>query len=299
MFAYRKSDGASFPCGAKDVCRIDEGSTNDFLTEPRILEEFLRKVEPHYDRACGALASEQIDIDDIVVIAGFAAFVIGTSPTAMRLGATSLTHLAHTGVELMDYMGLLDPAPAALDGKTATELIREGRLNIKTDKKYPQAMGISGIVDLTKAFSTFHWEIMSNSHSKRFPFITSDFPAAIEGLGPQVPANRIVPLRPDLAVKIIPQIRPKGWPEMASDFRYKFRRVSPSEVRKVNVCVARSAENLVFSPVEATWVQSLVKKNARFRLELAHTRVPKGTGFLLTNSVVVRESGITAEHETR
>lgn len=135
MHAYRKSDGASFICGAEDVCRIDEGSTNQFLTEPRILEEFLRGIEPYYDRSCNAVASGQFSIDDIVILAGFAAFVIGTSPTAMRLGQQSLTHLTQTEIELMDRNGMLDPAPKSLGGKTATELLREGVIKMETDRK--------------------------------------------------------------------------------------------------------------------------------------------------------------------
>jgi Protein of unknown function (DUF4238) len=290
MFAYRKSDGKQFICGSKDVCRIEEGSTNQFLTEPRILEEFLRKVEPNYDGACDAISREQFNTEDLFVLAGFAAFVIGTSPTAMRLGADTLTHLAHSEVELMDRMGKLDRAPEALGNKTATELIHEGSLRIETDSKYPQAMGISGIVGLTQAFSTFHWEILLNPKAGRFPFVTSDYPAAVEGLGRQVPATRIIPLRPDLALRIMPQIRPKGRPDLESDFRFKLTRATPTHVRSVNMAIVRSAENLVFSSINAPWIQTLVTKNKRYRLELENTRAQKGSGFLHLNSVIVREA---------
>jgi Protein of unknown function (DUF4238) len=290
MFAYRKSDGKLFVCGSEDVCRIEEGSSNQFLTEPRILEEFLRKVEPNYGAACDAISRGQFNTEDVLVLAGFAAFVIGTSPTAMRLGADSLTHLAHTEIELMDRMGDFDDIPQELGNKTASELVHEDILRIETDAKYPQAMGISKIVGLTQSFSTFHWEILLNPKADRFPFVTSDYPAAIEGLGRQVPANRIIPLRPDLALRILPQIRPKGRPDLESDFRFKLTRATPTHVRSVNMAIVRSAENLVFSSTNAPWVQTLVTKNARYRLELEHTRTPKGSGFLLLDSVIVREA---------
>ena len=289
MHAYRKSDGFAFICGSKDVCRIDDGSTNQFLTEPRILEDFLKCIEPYYDGACDALANDKFDIDDIVIIAGFVAFVIGTSPTAMRLGAESLTKMAHTEIELMDRMGILELAPEALGRRSATELLREGKLYLDTDAKFPQAMGISGIVNLAKSFSTFHWEILVNRQSSRFPFLTSDFPAAIEGLGRHVPANRIVPLRPDLAVRIIPQVRPRDWIETERDFLYQHRSLSPSEVRKINLCTIRSAENLVFSSLDSRGINRMITQNARFRLELEHARIPKGDGYMLLNSVVVKE----------
>lgn len=289
MFAYRKWDQTQFICGSEDVCRIEDGSSNQFLTEPRILEEFLRKIEPNYGASCDALYRKQFEMEHVMVLAGFVAFVIGTSPTAMRLGAAQLTHLAYSELELMDRMGKLDLAPAELGNKMATELIREGNLHIETDKKYPQAIGISGIVELTRSFSTFHWEVLLNSRADRFPFLTSDYPAAIEGLGRQIPANRIIPLRPDLAVRILPQIRSKGRPDLERDFRFKLTRATPTDVRSANTAIVRSAENLIFSSIKAPWIEALVANNARYRLELEHTRTPRGTGFFLQNSVVVRE----------
>ncbi|MEP7351428.1 MAG: DUF4238 domain-containing protein [Sphingorhabdus sp.] len=289
-YGYRKSDGAEFPCGSEDVCRMEEGSTNQFLTEPRFIEDFLRKVEPAYDSACDSITARQFTFDDILVIAGFASFVICCSPTAMRLGAKKLEMLTHTQVELMEQAGLLDPPPAELGGKSATELIQNGALQIEIDQKYPQAMGISNVVNLSNSMASFHWEILLNPKSDKFPFLSSDFPAAIERPNLRVPANRIVPLRPDLAVRIIPQIRPAGRPDMNSDFLYKIRQISPSEVRQINVILVQSAEDLVFAPVKAKWVTQLVKKNAKFRIELEHSRMPTGAGFFLTDSLVVKES---------
>ena len=37
LYAMRKPDMKAFPCRTKDVCRIEEGSTNDYLTEPRAI----------------------------------------------------------------------------------------------------------------------------------------------------------------------------------------------------------------------------------------------------------------------
>lgn len=51
MYAMRKSDLARFPCGSEDVCRIEEHSTNAYLAESRIIEDFLKLIEPSYNRA--------------------------------------------------------------------------------------------------------------------------------------------------------------------------------------------------------------------------------------------------------
>lgn len=289
MFAYRKSDGTEFFCGAKDVCRVNDGSTNTFLTEPRLIEEFLKKVEPHYSRACESLVSGNVQMDDVLALSGFVSFIIGCSPTAMRLGTRSLERLTYTEIELLDREGMLGPAPAELGGKTATELLQNGDIIIETDPKFPQAMGISGVVELMRAFATFHWDILINRQSDKFPFLTSDYPAAIEGVGRQIPAVRIVPLRPDLAIRIMPQIRPPNQPGLFAAFRYKLRKVSPSEVHKINTAIVRCAENIVFSPIRAGGIARLVRINAKYRIELEHTRTPQGTGFILLNSTVVKK----------
>ena len=46
MYAIRKSDLKRFPTKSQDVCRIEEGSTNAYITKDRAIEEFLKKVEP-------------------------------------------------------------------------------------------------------------------------------------------------------------------------------------------------------------------------------------------------------------
>jgi hypothetical protein len=49
MYALRKSDLKRFPTKSQDVCRIEEGSTNAYLTKDRAIEEFLKEVEPRYN----------------------------------------------------------------------------------------------------------------------------------------------------------------------------------------------------------------------------------------------------------
>lgn len=46
MFAVRKSDLKHFCCNSKSVCRIEDGSNNEYLRKDRLIEEFLQFVEP-------------------------------------------------------------------------------------------------------------------------------------------------------------------------------------------------------------------------------------------------------------
>lgn len=289
MFAFRKSNGQEFPCGSRDVCRIDEGSTNTFLTEPRLLEDFLKIIEPNYTRACDNLATGTFSHQDVFVIAGFATFVIGCSPTAMRLGASSLSHLANAEMLLMEAMGELDPIPPELGATSIGELLSSGTLKVETDPKFPQAMGIAGIVSLASAFASYHWEILKNPYvhgGSRMPFLTCDFPAALEN-SELIPTNRVVPLRPDLAIRIIPQIRPPEVSDRPEDFRFRIKTLSPSEVRAINRTIVRSAEDFVFSPIRTAGLARMVRQNATYGLELVHDRISRGTGYYLLNSVRV------------
>lgn len=290
MFAFRKVSGEAFLCGSEDVCRIDEGSTNPFLSEPRSLEDFLKGIEPGYNTACDRLATGQFNAQDAQVVAGFAAFVIGCSPTAMRLGSASLGGLALAELLLLDRMGEIDPPPPEMGSNSLPDLLRSGKLYVTTDSKFPQALGISNIIDLAHAFTTFHWEILLNQNTERSPFLTSDFPAAIED-GQSNLINRIIPLRPDLALRIIPQIRPKGYINLKSDFRFRILRISPSEVTLVNRQIVRCAEHLIFSSVKRAWVARMVIQNSKSRMELNNTRTEKSTGFLLLHSLSIVESG--------
>jgi len=46
MYAIRKNDLKAFTPNSDAVCRIENGNTNPFLQEERIIEEFLKGIEP-------------------------------------------------------------------------------------------------------------------------------------------------------------------------------------------------------------------------------------------------------------
>ena len=81
----RKSDLKCFRTKSQDVCRIEDGSTNAYLREDRAIEEFLKDVEPCYNASLAKLRENKIDQECIHCIAGFVAYIITCSPTAMRI----------------------------------------------------------------------------------------------------------------------------------------------------------------------------------------------------------------------
>jgi len=294
MYAKRKADGHAFICGSKDVCRLQEGSTNAYLSEPRLIEQFLKLVEPNYNRACTALAEGPIKPDAVFAIAGFVASILACSPAAARLGTAPLEELVKVEAAVLDRMGELPKAPPELGGKTLSELLAEGAVRIETDSKFPQANGILAVLDLAKSFGNFHWDILINEHPD-VPFFTSDFPVAVEATPDPRIVNRVVPLTPFLAIRICPnlELAKRKLEPTFQHFSYSRLRPSRSQIVAVNRMIVRSAEDLVFSSVDAPWVGPFVEKNARFRLENETANRPWGTGYLSITRTVVRERNVS------
>jgi hypothetical protein len=71
MFAVRKSDGKLFCCNSRSVCRIEDGSSNAYLRKDRLIEEFLRFIEPKYNRSLRKIYENTFDQECILPIAGF------------------------------------------------------------------------------------------------------------------------------------------------------------------------------------------------------------------------------------
>jgi hypothetical protein len=114
MHAIRKTNLRRFLCGSEDVCRIEEGSTNNFLSENRGIEQFLKYIEPFYNNSIDKFRIGTVDADSIFVVAGFIAFVASCSPAAMRIHGEPLRSMVEGTANLLDARGELPPAPKEL-----------------------------------------------------------------------------------------------------------------------------------------------------------------------------------------
>ncbi len=295
MHAIRKTDGRMFFCGSEDVCRIEDGNTNAFLTEPRMIEEFAKLFEPKYTWACAILERGEVNPDAVFVIASFAAFVTCCSPTGMRLGSAPHKAMLPLEMQVLDRAGQLDPVPPELGEKSVTELIDEGILVFDIDARYPQAIGISNIINHVTAYGNFHWDILINEHAET-PFFTSDFPVAVEASRDPRLVNRVVPLTPKLAIRICPRVELSGRKLEPTFERFSFTVLRPprQEILGLNRTIVRSAETTVFYPTAAPWVAGFVGKHAKFRAEIETTNIADGAGFLTVSRIVVRERDIAS-----
>lgn len=285
LHAIRKSDQKFFTPVAKDICRVEEGSSNSYLKEARAIEKFLKSVEPKYNSAVKALEAGKPDSECVFTIAGFAAYVASCSPTAMRLGSEPLRQTIESTGALMEAKGKLPPAPAALGSTSFTELVRSGKVKIDVDPKYAQAMGIASIYGRIALFGNFKWDILVNEHADS-EFFTCDFPAVMERSSYPIIFNRIVPLTPHLAVRIRPDIRID---KAKADFSFKFfgwrkYAVSKQELIEINRLIVRCAEDEVYFRTNFPWIKSFVNKNRNYWLEPYTSRIPSENGYLLAHS---------------
>jgi hypothetical protein len=280
MYATKKSDLKSFPCNSASVCRLEENSTNLYLTKPRLIEDFLHHVEPKYSASLKKLRGGNIDQECVLAVSGFAAFISCCAPAASRSRIPSFREGVETATIILDRQGKLPKAPPELDGRTITELLDEGAIKIHIDPKYPQAIGISNIIRQVGVWGNSCWEILLNEDSKS-PYFTSDYPIALEAQNAFF-ANWIVPLAPDLAIRIIPDLRQRGVePDLSfSNFKFRRRRPSRQELHEINRLIVRSAEDLVFYRDALDWIPDFIAKNRHYRIETVIDRLPYPTGFL-------------------
>jgi hypothetical protein len=281
LFATRKSDLRSFCCNAKSVCRIEDNSSNQYLRKDRLIEDFLRYAEPRYNQALAKAHKNLFDQECIFAIAGFVAYILACSPAAMRIFLDPLKASVEAHSLLLDRRGEIPPAPDVLGGKSITELLEDGTIHWKIDPKFPQALGITSIIGWVSVFGNSQWEVLHNDEPHT-PFFTSDFPIGFERSRDPRVLNKIVPLAPELAIRICPDIRLSGVkPDLTfRTFSSKQRKLRRQEVVEINRCLVRCAEDTVFYRDNLDWVMPFVMKNRHYRIEGATQRIPHGRGFL-------------------
>jgi hypothetical protein len=285
MHALRKSDLKSFAPHSKDVCRTIDGSTNAYLKENRAIEEFLKTVEPKYDAALEKLVGGAIDVECIYTVAGFASYVICCSPAGMRIKSGHLKSTVETEAAILQARGLFPTPPKELGSAKLVEHLRTGVVRVKVDRKFSQAIGIRSILRQTAIFGNFKWDILINDLDDS-PFFTSDFPIAVEETRDWRIVNRIVPLAPNLAVRIRPDITvdAKRTDFSFAGFDWRRKKIGRKETVDINRLVVRCAEEIVFFRDDSAWVQKFVARNRNYRIEPNTHNLPKGTGFLLVST---------------
>jgi hypothetical protein len=291
MFAIRKTDLKTFTPDAYSVCRVPEGNTNTYLQEPRVIEEFLKGIEPKYNEAVARVTERSFDASCIYVLSGVIAYVLTCSPAGMRLNAEPLRSIVEESGIYLDANGKIPPPPRALGGASFTELLERGTLKIGVDPKFPQAIGIAKILNIANSFGNSSWDVLINDHEDS-PFFSSDFPVAIESTPDPRIINRIVPLSPHILIRVRPNLATNtDTPDFTyQNFRRRVIKASRSEVMNLNRKIVRCAEELVFYRDDLSWISQFVHRNAAFRVQTRSLRIPHGKGTLLWSTFEVTDA---------
>lgn len=212
----------------------------------------------------------------------------------MRLNSRFLQEAVAVEASLLDARGDLPKAPDTLGGKSISDLLKEGAVTINVDEKFPQALGIVNVLHVSSHFGNSVWEVLHNDHHDS-PFFTSDFPVAIEVIDANLPINRVVPLAPNLAVKIIPDLSldNKDIDFSFKKLRVKHRKLSKEDVRCVNRLIVQCAEELVFYRDDLHWIEKYVSKYRKYRVEPIAQTIPAGNGGgMILSTYRIRAGGV-------
>jgi len=279
MHAIKKSDLKYFTPDSDSVCRIERGNSNPFLAEERIIEEFLKTVEPCYNRAVDALLNENFEKDVLYTIAGFVAYVQTCSPTGVRISNKHMETMVEDAGKIFDQQSKVTPLPEELGGKTFTELLNGGVINVEVDPKYSQALGIIDIISNLSFFANCHWDIIINEYEDS-SFFTSDFPIGFELSNDPLIINKIFPLRPEVVIRIKPHrnIDTEKPDYEFSEFRYRCVKAKRKEIVEINRLLVRCAENMVFFHKYHDWIFPFIKKNSKYYIEPQVYEAPAGRG---------------------
>ncbi len=288
-----KSDLRTFRPGTHSICSAIDGNTNPYLSDVRAVETIIKPIEGGYARAVERVGASQVDGNSAVLLAGWIAYVETSSPAAMRLGAAMLSPFVEEMAKAADAAGEIPPAPPAIGGKSLSELLSAGSVRVKVDPKYPQALAIEGWSERVRLYSNCRWQFLLNDHPDS-PFFTSDYPVIAEPSGATHLANKVIPLSPTVAVRIIPWMEPREAREGAllSNFKFAIRSLDRGGVREINRLIVRAAESIVIYRDPRDWVLPFVRKHAKFRMESRTDRVGP---YIVSRRFIGRVEGDTGQ----
>ena len=95
--------------------------------------------------------------------------------------------------------------------------------------------------------------------------------------------NKIVPLAPNLAVRILPDISSDRTQIdfIISQVLVCNRHIGHKDVVKINTLLVRCAEDTVFYRDNYPWVQAFIRKNQHYRIEACSEKLRTATGTIL------------------
>jgi hypothetical protein len=139
--AYRKSDGKTFPCAPKDICKELDGDTiRDFLTDDKYLGKYRATFEAGWNPAIEALQKRVVDRDTKLHIAGYWANLLVGTPTWKRVGTDLYNHDIEYNLRARAILARENGQPEELL-EEGIKALDSGELRIGVEGDYIRAHG--------------------------------------------------------------------------------------------------------------------------------------------------------------
>jgi len=298
--AYRKPDGRTFPCRPKDICHEPDGDIiPDFLSEPGYLGEYRAGFEPLWNRGVAALKARTLDMRDKLHIAGYWAQLLVCTPTWTRVAIKISNHNAINTVAAYNMISTERGKP---DEKlsAAIEDVERGEIIVQTEADFVRANSAQSVLKFAWALYNADWDVYENDTGTEY--LTSDNPASFEdqgdtwGLPGRVPFVRYLPVTPKLCLTCDLTLNPERFLHTEQDFTKEPKGtirggfVNLETVQRINICIAKCAENLVLSSAESEYARDLTSRYSRFRVDTESRKIRERGGFLIANRTRCIES---------
>ncbi|WP_435705589.1 DUF4238 domain-containing protein [Yoonia sp.] len=265
LLATRKADLFEFTPKPKDVCRLEDGSTNEFLTQNRAGEDFLKDIEPAYDPCLEKIMNGELDWASRQVFGGFLAYIQTYTPAAIRMFDPMIRMVLENTIKRLEHAGEWAPfdCPEIPDwhGKSLSQLKAEGKVKLDINLKMPQAMATTQLYAIRDSLASSDMTILRPRGNNRF--LTSDFPSIILSYYQNKYAQRFLPISPKLGIIFHTHTSA----EEGVNAAHKYKEIGQQAVREINDEIIRAAENLVFSTHRFPWLRSRVRELKNYRAE--------------------------------
>ena len=265
LLAARKSDLSVFTPRPRDVCRVEDGSTNQYLTDNRAVEKFLLEIEPAYDACLARVAAGELDWNARQVFSGFLAYIQTYTPAAVRMFDPMPRAIIERVAKSLEDSGDLEPIsiPELPDwhGKTMSQLSKEGKVKLNIDLKMPQAMATTQLLKIRYSLASSDITVLRPSGRGRF--LTSDFPSVILTHYQNKYAQRLLPISPKLGLVFHTHTSF----EQREKVTNRFVNIGDRQTQAINDKIIKAAENLVFSTHKYPWLLDKVKQFRKYRVE--------------------------------
>lgn len=257
------------PKSPRSVCYQPEGNTNTYFPDKRILEDYLTPLENRWNDNLVKLEMGQCDPVCRMEISSYLAFLRTCTPTAIRQSVYAIKGFIQSTTKVLAMNGRFyneNFSPEFND--EMIEGLLSDRFQIEVDKEYAHARNMGTLSKLPIALWSADWKVLITNQNS---FLTSDNPYCL-----YYPKNNpmvnwgYVPLKPNMALLLRPRI------DILNDIKkentenigvggLEYGKVRPKYEFLFNENLVRHAEEKVFFPEKADWVERLVRKNREWK----------------------------------